>query len=83
MPDKSFRFSRHARNRMRRDDVVAESVYECVRGPESVTESVFGRRNYWRPYGGGYLRVTIAEEDEVLVVVSVVVRRKGPRSPEQ
>jgi hypothetical protein len=54
------------------------AVETCVRSPEEVTDSVSGRRNLWRRHGKGYLRVTIAEEDEAVVVVTVAIRRKMP-----
>ena len=78
MQEKPFWFSRHARNRMRRDHVPREAVEECIVRPEAVISSVLERKNYWVPHEGGYLRVTIAEEPDRLVVVSVVLKARGP-----
>ncbi len=64
---------------MRKGEVATISVEACVRAPERVTDSILGRRNYWGRYGESYLRVTIAEEEEALVVVTVTIRRKGPK----
>jgi hypothetical protein len=78
LPEKPLRFTRHARNRMRKEGVRSLVVETCVRGPEHVTASILGRKNLWRRHEEGYLRVTIAEEDETLVVVTVTVRRRMP-----
>ena len=78
MPEKPLRFTRHARNRMRKEGVRPLAVEVCVSSPELVADSIVGRKNLWRRHGEGYLRVTIAEEDEALVVVTVTVRRKRP-----
>ena len=78
MSEKPLRFSRHARNRMRKGEVRRNVVELCVDTPEFVTDSVHGRKNHWRRHDEGYLRVTIAEEDEALVVVTVTIRRKLP-----
>ena len=63
---------------MRKGEVWRNVVELCVDAPEFVTDSVHGRKNHWRRHDEGYLRVTIAEEDEALVVVTVTIRRKLP-----
>ena len=78
MPEKPLRFTRHVRNRMRKEEVRPPLVETCVSSPELVTPSILGRKNHWRRHEEGYLRVTIAEEDEALVVVTVTIRRKLP-----
>lgn len=79
MQQKPVRFTRHARNRMRKEEVGREVVEVCIRSPESITESIKGRRNYWRRHEEGYLRVTIADEEARAVVVTVTVRRRGAK----
>ena len=78
MPEKPLRFTRHARNRMRKQEVRRQLVEECVSSPELVTDSILGRKNHWRRHDEGYLRVTMGEEDEALVVVTVTIRRTLP-----
>ena len=68
---------------MRKGEVWRNVVELCVDAPEFVTDSIHGRKNHWRRHhwrrhDEGYLRVTIAEEDEALVVVTVTIRRKLP-----
>jgi hypothetical protein len=59
--------------------VIEQDLVEtCTKNPEQVTPSVFGRSNYWLRRGQSFLRVTIAEEADALVVVTVIVRRRGP-----
>ena len=78
MPEKPLRFTRHARNRMRKQEVRRHLVETCVSAPELVTSSILGRKNHWRRHDEGYLRVTIAEENEALVVATVTIRRNLP-----
>lgn len=63
---------------MRKEEVGRHLVEMCVSVPKRVTDSILGRRNYWHRYGEAYLRVTIAEEEEALVVATVTIRCKGP-----
>ena len=78
MPDKPLRYTRHARNRIRWHALDRDLIETCVSGPDQVTPSVFGRRNYWLRFETSFLRVTIAEEGDALAVVTVAVRRRGP-----
>jgi len=78
MPDRPLRYTRHARNRMRWHAIGRDLVEMCVSNPHQVTPSVFPRHNYWLRLGTSFLRVTIAEEEDALAVVTVAVRRRGP-----
>jgi hypothetical protein len=78
MADKPLRYTRHARNRMRWHGISSDLVETYVGNPDQVTQSVFARRNYWMRFGASFLRVTVAEEGDVLAVVTVTVRREGP-----
>jgi uncharacterized protein YuzE len=53
---------------MRKQEVRRDIVESCISSPELVTDSILDRKNHWRRHEEGYLRVTIAEEDEALVV---------------
>ena len=78
---KPLRFTRHARNRMRRDRIESELVKACLDVPDATTATTKGRTNYWRKHNMEYLRVTAIQEADTFVIISVTLRRKGP--PEQ
>jgi hypothetical protein len=78
MPDKPLRYTRHARSRMRWNAISSDLIETCVSSPDQVTPSVLARRNCWLRLGDSFLRVTIAEEEDALAVVTVAVRRRGP-----
>ena len=78
---KPLRFTRHARNRMRRDRIGAELVQACLDVPEATTATIKGRTYYWRKHNDEYIRVTAIEEEGIFAIISVTLRRKGP--PEQ
>lgn len=63
---------------MRAWAIEQDLVDMCINNPERVTPSVFGRSNYWLRRGESFLRVTIAEDGDALVVVTVTARRRGP-----
>lgn len=71
--------TRHARNKMRWFKVSLEGIKECVDYPMARTSGTASKLNYWIRSGELFLRVTVAEEADRLVVVTVTVRRKGPR----
>ena len=48
VPKKPLRFTRHARNRMRKLELPRHSVETCVDTPDLVTGSILGRKNHWR-----------------------------------
>ena len=78
MPDKPVFIVRHARNRMRRDGVAPSMIDEAIDSPDDIEDTIEGRHNYWKRVEFGWLRVTIADEAEQLVVVSVVVKERRP-----
>jgi len=69
-----LRFTRHARNRMRRDRVDEEDVRHCIDEAEARIASIKGRINYTRRYREGTLRVTAVEEggDQVVITVTLI-----------
>jgi hypothetical protein len=61
---------------MRRDKISPADVEDCLDSPQAITDTVKQRKNYWKRFGAGYLRVTIANEGSRLVVVSAVVKER-------
>ena len=81
----TLRFTRHARNRMRRYAVTAEDVETVLLQPLLLMSTEKGRTNAWcsptealREGGYAWLRVTFIEEAGRTVVITVTPRRRGP-----
>jgi Domain of unknown function (DUF4258) len=68
-----LRFTRHARNRMRRPRITEDDVELCITQPSNVSDSELGRLNYWRPFREGTLRVTALEESGDFVIITVTL----------
>jgi len=78
MRSKPVWFSRHAKNRMRRQKIAAAIVVNVIRSPEFEEQTIAGRTNRWRYFGRMMCRVTCQEERRRVVVVSVLfARRRG------
>ena len=71
-----LRFTRHARNRMRRDGISEDDVHQCVEHPDETVASIEGRTNYIRNADEAFLRVTAIEEAGDLVIITVTLRRR-------
>ena len=76
-------FTRHARNRMRRDCITPEVITSIVGEPEATTPAKRGHYHAWGHYRVArtqtdWLRVTVAEEPDTLVIITVVPHDRGP-----
>lgn len=60
-----------------------ELVTEALREPEIEEPAAGGRVNRWRQLGGRYLRVTLRDEPDRIVVISAVFKRRPPRGSGQ
>ena len=72
--EKTIRYNRHARRRMRWREISEEEVEHVVRDPERTEPTEQGRVNAFKWVGGRYLRATFRELDTELLVISVVDR---------
>jgi hypothetical protein len=73
-------YSRHAKNRMRRDNISNAMVEWILAAPDSVTPSKQGRANAWKLTPDGWCRATFIDEQGQRVIVTVTRRRRGPAS---
>jgi hypothetical protein len=80
MAFKPVSFSRHAKHRMRRQNIDPSVVIATIRAPERETPTVKGRLNRWGQIGRRVLRVTCMEERKQIVVVSVFFMRRTKRA---
>lgn len=63
---------------MRWRDIPIELVEETARVPEWQEVSMGGRVNRWRRVEGKFLRVTVREEAERIVVITAALKRTRP-----
>jgi hypothetical protein len=63
---------------MRRDGVTADDVQRCLDSAERVLPAERGAQHHWKQSDLGWLRVTIVDEADRLVAVTVVVKQRGP-----
>jgi len=70
--------TRHARNRMRRDEVGLSDVEVCIGNPDFTREQPQGRRESWLRLGQRYLKVVHRREGQDEVVITVIVKRRPP-----
>ncbi|OGL16750.1 MAG: hypothetical protein A3K12_04085 [Candidatus Rokubacteria bacterium RIFCSPLOWO2_12_FULL_71_19] len=73
-----IRFTRHARNRMRRYRIGDALAEDAVRSADWEEPTVSGRLNCWKRVAERFLRVTVREEPERIVVISAVFKRQPP-----
>ena len=83
MAAQPIRLIRHARNRMRWDNISQEDVEHILEQPEAVTPTERGRSNAWGRYWvertqTAWLTVTFIREHNQTVVITVTPRRRGP-----
>jgi len=77
---KPFKYTRHARNRMRLHGITEKEVESAIEKPEHLECSVEGRLNAWTKIAERFLRVTYKKErPDDFLVISAVKKRKGWR----
>ena len=76
---KPIRFTRHAKNRMRWRKIAEEDVRLSVIKPDFIEKSEYGDINAWIRVSDQYLRTTYREEQDAIVVISVVKKKSLPK----
>ena len=71
-------FTRHAKNRMRRDKVDQADAGDCIRIPDFERQQDTGKTEAWKSYQGGYLKVVYQEEGGESIVITVTLKKKRP-----
>lgn len=74
---KPVKFTRHARNRMRLHGISESEAESVISEPDFIEPSIEGRLNAWKKASEKYLRVTYKEEDDKILVISTVRKKKG------
>lgn len=73
-----LRFTRHARNVLRKERLTPAEIAAVMEAPDAVTPSEHGRSNAWKRTARGWIRVTFIHEGPATLVITVTPRRKGP-----
>jgi hypothetical protein len=76
---KAVRLTRHARNRLRWRDIPIELVEQTARVPGWEEASRGGRINRWKRVEGRFLRVTVREQPDRIVVITAAFKQVGPK----
>jgi len=71
-------FTRHAKNRMRRDKIDQADAEDCIRNPDFARQQDAGKIEAWKSYQGGYLKVVYREEGGGSIVITVTLKKKRP-----
>ena len=69
-----IKFSRHARRQMKWRKIGVEEVRNVVSEPERLEDSIRGRKNAFKSFGGRRLKVTYKEDREETVIITAVVK---------
>ena len=75
--DKSVRFDRHAKRRMKWRKISEEEVNLTLNNPDKIEQSIRGRVNVYKAIGERYIKVTYKEFPEEVFIISVVDKRGG------
>ncbi|MCX5908221.1 MAG: DUF4258 domain-containing protein, partial [Deltaproteobacteria bacterium] len=73
---KSLKFTRHAKNRMRRHGINESEVEPAIQKPEFLEPSIEGKMNAWVETSPKYLRVTFREEESYFSIITAVKKEK-------
>lgn len=77
---KPLRFTRHAKNRMRWRKIAEEDVRHSISKPEFIEKTEYGDINVWVKLSADqYLRTTYREEQDAIVIISVVKKKTMPK----
>lgn len=70
--EKSLRFDRHARRRMKWRRISEEEVTLTLSSPDKTEQSIKGRINVYKTIGTRYIKVTYKEFSDEVLIISVV-----------
>jgi hypothetical protein len=76
---KAIRYTRHAKNRMRWHRISEAEIESAILSPDFVEPFSETPFNAWKRLTERFLRVTYAEKNEELLVITAVKKKKGWR----
>lgn len=72
MIEKTIKYARHARRRMRWRKISQVEVEQTLKWPERTELTKEGRKNAFKPIGERYIKVTYRELKDEILIISVV-----------
>jgi hypothetical protein len=72
--DKTIRFDRHARRRMKWRRISEEEVMRVLQNPDVFEKSIKDRMNAYKTIGKRYLKVTFKEASDEILIISAVYK---------
>jgi hypothetical protein len=73
---KLVRYDRHAKRRMKESEITEEEAEMTIKESEYIEPSVKGRKNAYKFINDRFLRVTYKEGKDLILIVTVTVRKK-------
>jgi len=67
-------FSRHARRQMKWRQISENEVKSAINEPDSLADTVKGRKNAFKIVGGRSLKITYKPEGRTLTVITALVK---------
>lgn len=64
---------------MRWRGITVQDISACLNSPEFTEPASGGKSNVWLKVGGKFLRVTYRQEAHHTIVITAVLKQKGPR----
>lgn len=75
---KPIGITRHARNRMRSHGIGEDLIRDTLQAADWEEPLAAGRINRWKQVADRFLRVTMREESDRIVVITAVFKRRPP-----
>jgi len=75
--DKTIRFTRHAKNRMRLHRISEKDVLLVLESPDFSESDAGDHLNIWKKMDDRYIRVTVNEEHGQVIVITAVKKKRG------
>ncbi len=76
---KAIKYTRHAKNRMRRHNILEAEIEAAITQPDFVDPSSEEKKNAWKFILDKYLRVTYKEISDKILIITAVKKKKGWR----
>lgn len=71
-----IRFTRHAKNKIRRLGLTDSYISEAVDNPDFKSTDSVGRSIFWKNVPNGRLKIVCDMEKEMTIVVTVILRKR-------
>jgi hypothetical protein len=69
-----LKFSRHARRQMKWRKISEEEIQEVINVPDTLEDTIKGRKNAFKSVKGRLLKITYKPEDGDAVVITTMVK---------